>query len=235
MIAATISRARDEARGRHRRQQAADRVGVDAVDRLEQLLGGLGRQRAEPFSSPAAARILAPDCGCSPDVRAREPGVEQAAVGGVARETDGVGGRRHAGPAPFLKGMPVWKQRRARALAFLRPQIRQRHDADALGLAGARRAVDLDEMPVRIAQEELHGAVGQAVGLATVGRALEGAEASARRQASAKSSTATAKWCSGGTAVSRSKRCSWRSPRLSHTVGKPTSGTGSRSQPKSCS
>ena len=40
----------------------------------------------------------------------------------------------------------------------------------------AGHAVDLDEMPVGVAQEELHAAVGQAVGLAAVGRALERAE-----------------------------------------------------------
>ena len=154
----------------------ADRVGVDAVDRLEQALGVLGRQRRRAVLEARRGQDLGARLRVLADVRAREPGVEQAAVRGVAREPDGVGGGRHAGPAPFLKGMPVCEERGAGALALLGPQLRERHDADALGLARAGRAVDLDEMPVGIAQEELHGAVGQAIGLAAVGRALEGAE-----------------------------------------------------------
>ena len=140
------------------------------------MLGVLGGQRGRTALEACRGQDLGARLRVLAQIRAREPGVEQAAVRGVAREPDGVGSGCHAGPAPFLKGMPVANSVALGALAVLGTQLRQRHDADAVGLARAGCAVDLHEMPVGIAQEELHRAIGQAIGLAAVGSALERAE-----------------------------------------------------------
>ena len=227
-------RARSEAGRGDGREQAPDRVGIDAVDRLEQPLGGLDRQRrraaleARRGQDPGARlRMLA-------QVGAREPGVEQAAVGGVPREPDGVGGGRHAGPAPFVKGMPVWNSVARERSPSCGRSSDERHDADALGLAGAGRAVDLDQMAVR-------DRAGRAAPCRRAGDRPRGRRArprtrrASRRAGRPRRSRPRRRRSGAGAArrVSRSNRCSWRSPRLSQTVGKPTSGTASRSQPKS--
>ena len=115
--------------------------------------------------------------GVLADVGAREPGVQQAAVRGMPREADGVGGRRHAGPAPFLNGMPVWK-----SVARARSPSCGRSDESGTMLtpSGVSPVPGTPSTSTRCPsgsrRKSCDGAVGQAIGLAAVGRALERAE-----------------------------------------------------------
>jgi len=172
----------------------------DAVDRLEQLLGGI-----DAVASPSRARSRLRPGSWRPTRGARRHscGETRRRAGGrrprARARPDGVSGGRHAGPAPFLNGMPVWNSvartrspswgRRSESGTILTPSC----------VARAGRAVDLHQMPIRVAQEQLHRAVGQPVGLSAVGARRRTRRAPRRAgKPSAKSSTATAKWCSGG-------------------------------------